>query len=301
MRELDRHCVEQSQAAAPDPDAPGGPTLPARPRRTLESIALVGPGRVGTALAPALAGAGMTVHGPFGRGDQLPVHAANGAGPLDVVLLCVPDAEIPVAARAVAGAAPLVGHTSGATPLSALAAAAASGAELFGLHPLQTLTGKDDACRLVGSGCAVAGSTPRAVGVARELAKRLGLEPFEIADEHRSAYHAAASTASNFLLTLEDAAESIARGAGMAPPEARRALLPLVRATVENWGRLGPEEALTGPVARGDEDTVAAQRAAVERSDPALLPLFEALVERTRHIAARRRAARTRSRAGAPS
>jgi predicted short-subunit dehydrogenase-like oxidoreductase (DUF2520 family) len=250
----------------------------------LDSIALVGRGRMGTAVAREFEEAGLGVHGPYGRGGV----ATNGAGELDAVLLCVPDSEIPAAAAAAAGRAPLVGHTSGATPLSALAPAASAGAELFGFHPLQTLAGGGAVARLAGAGCAVAGTTPRALATAWGLAEGLGLEPFEIADHQRPAYHAAASTASNFLVTLQDSAEAVARGAGMPPADARRALLPLVRATVENWAMLGPEEALTGPVARGDEETVAVQRAAVEKQDPSLLPLFDALLDRTRQLAARR-------------
>jgi predicted short-subunit dehydrogenase-like oxidoreductase (DUF2520 family) len=253
----------------------------------LSRLALVGRGRMGTALAREFRDAGLDVHGPYGRGGL----ATNGAGEPAAVLLCVPDSEIAAAAAAAAGRAPLVGHTSGATPLSALAPAASAGAELFGFHPLQTLAGAGAGIRLAGAGCAVAGSTPRALGAAWDLAERVGLEPFEIADHQRAAYHAAASTASNFLVTLQDSAEGIARRAGMHPADARRALLPLVRATVENWAMLGPEEALTGPVARGDEETVAVQRAAVEEEDSSLLPLFDALVDRTRQLAARRRGA----------
>lgn len=291
MRELDRHAADHT-ADTPNPSGTGRARV-APDRARVRSVAIVGAGRVGTALGEALRQAGLVVHGPTGR-DGAPATPANGAGPSDAgrpdaLLLCVPDAEIPAAARRAAGSAPLVGHTSGATPLSAIEPAAAEGAELFGLHPLQTLTGVEDRGRLRGAGCAIAGSTPRALRAARDLAVRVGLEPFEIADEKRAAYHAAASAASNFLLTLQDTAERVAEGAGMSREDARRALAPLVRATVENWARLGPEEALTGPVARGDEATVAAHRAAVERVDPDLLPVFDALLERTRHLAVRRR------------
>src|SRR5437764_511938 len=91
---------------------------------------------------------------------------------------------------------------------------------------------------------------------------RVGRNPrnaVEVADEHRAAYHAAASVASNFLVTLEAFAERLAATAGVD----REHLVPLVRATVENWAALGPERALTGPVARGDEATVERQRAEV--------------------------------------
>ena len=79
----------------------------------------------------------------------------------------------------------------------------------------------------------------------------------------------------------------MAAGAGIRPADARRLLGPLVRTTVENWLAAGPRAALTGPVARGDERTVAAQRDAVAETAPELLPLFDELVERTRALAAR--------------
>ena len=80
------------------------------------------------------------------------------------------------------------------------------------------------------------------------------MNAFEIDDRGRAAYHAAASVASNFLVTLKAAAERIAAGADLPPAQARELLAPLVRQTVENWAALGPERALTGPVARGDEE-----------------------------------------------
>ena len=113
-----------------------------------------------------------------------------------------------------------------------------------------------------------AATTPRALAAADDIARRLGMEPFELADDDRPAYHAAASIASNFLVTIEAAAEQVAAGAGLAPARARALLAPLVRTTVENWAALGPERALTGPVARGDEATVERQRAAVAAIAP---------------------------------
>jgi predicted short-subunit dehydrogenase-like oxidoreductase (DUF2520 family) len=214
----------------------------------------------------------VEVAGPLARGE------APGA-PVDAVLLCVPDAEIERAAGASAGWAPLVGHTSGATPLSALDAAAA---DAFALHPLQTFT--TGGGRFDGAGCAVGGATPPALAAASAIARALGMRPFEIADTARPAYHAAASIASNFLVTLEAAAEQVAAGAGLEPAEARELLAPLVRQTVENWAALGPERALTGPVARGDEETVARQREAVVAAAPELESLWDELVAATRAL-----------------
>lgn len=251
--------------------------MEARSNTPIEApLGVVGAGRLGTAIAAALRAAGVSVEGPLGRGE-----APRGCG---AVLLCVPDAEIGPAAAVVAGAAPFVGHVSGATPLSALAPARA---EAFGLHPLQTFAPPPAAVHFAGSGCAVAGSTPAALGLARRLAHALGMEPFEIDDEGRAAYHAAASMASNFLLALEAAAERVAGDAGLDREEARGLLAPLVRRTVENWVALGPERALTGPVARGDQRTVEAQRTAVAEGAPELLHLFDALLEQTRALAGR--------------
>lgn len=221
---------------------------------------VIGRGHLGSALAAALY-AGE----PLGRGS-------DGAE-ADVVLLCVPDSEIAAAADAVAGGR-LVGHCSGATTLAPLAPH-----EAFSLHPLMTVTG--EGADFAGARCAVAGSTPRALAAARELADRLGMVAVEIDDADRAAYHAAASMASNFLVTLEAAAEQVLASAGAD----RDLLVPLVRATVENWAVLGPERALTGPIARGDEATVACQRAAIEERTPHLIALFDALAEATRDLA----------------
>ncbi len=227
----------------------------------------MGRGRLGAALAVALADTGYSLIGPLGRG-------ADAAG-ADAVLLCVPDGEIPSAAASIVPG-PLVGHCSGATGLQALVPH-----EAFSLHPLMTVTA--NGAKFAGAGAAIAGSSPRALSFARELADRLGMRAVEVADEDRVAYHAAASVASNFLVTLEAAAEQLAGSAGID----RQLLAPLVRATVENWEALGPEGALTGPVARGDEATVSAQRAAVAERAGNLLPLFDALVDATRALARR--------------
>jgi len=239
-------------------------------------LAVVGAGRLGTALAGALRHTGVEVRGPLGRSEH--------AGSVHGVLLCVPDGEISAAAHAVAGSAPFVGHTSGAPPLDALAPARATA---FGLHPLQTFVGGDEPDRFEGVGCAVAGQSEAALALAAGVAQSLRMRPFALDDADRPAYHAAASIASNFLVTLQAAAEDAATAAGMTPAQAREMLAPLVRATVDNWAALGPERALTGPVARGDEATVERQRQALEERAPHLLDMFDALTERTRSVAGR--------------
>ncbi|MEA2333010.1 MAG: hypothetical protein QOH58_3148 [Thermoleophilaceae bacterium] len=243
---------------------------------SIAHVGIVGAGRLGTALCSALREAGVQTAGPAARGE-----VPRGC---DAIVLCVPDAEIGAAAATVAGAALLVGHTSGATPLSALEPARAGA---FGLHPLQTFApGSAGLGAFAGAGCAVAGDTPEALAFAAGLARTLGMTPFEIDDQGRAAYHAAASVASNFMVTLQAAAEQIAAGAGLEPQEARMLLAPLLRRTLDNLAELGPERALTGPVARGDQATIDAQRAAVAEVAPHLLGLFDELVRHTRALAA---------------
>jgi predicted short-subunit dehydrogenase-like oxidoreductase (DUF2520 family) len=230
-----------------------------------KSISVIGRGRLGPAIAHAL-GAGA----PLGRG-------ADAAG-ADIVLLCVPDAEIAVAAAALPPRAGLlVGHCSGATTLAPLAPH-----EAFSLHPLMSVPATGAA--FAGARCAVAGSTPRALETAHELARRLEMTAVEIDDADRAAYHAAASIASNFLVTLEGFAERLLATAGAE----RDVLVPLARAAVEQWAELGPERALTGPIARGDAETVARQRAAVAERTPELLDVFDALAGATGDLAAAR-------------
>jgi predicted short-subunit dehydrogenase-like oxidoreductase (DUF2520 family) len=231
---------------------------------TLERCAIVGAGRLGHALAAALRDAGLEVEGPLGRG-------ARPEAP--VVLLTVPDGEIRAAAEATP--AQLIGHCSGATTLEVF-----GDREGFSLHPLMTVP--EHGASFAGAGCAVAGSSDRALEVARGLATALRMTAVEVPDEDRAAYHAAASIAAHFLVTLEGAAERLAVTAGVP----RELLVPLARAALENWAANGAEQALTGPVARGDEATIARQREAIEQRAPDLLEAFDALVAASRVLAA---------------
>jgi len=219
----------------------------------IKSVHVVGAGRVGSALAARLTERGLppTEHGP------------------DLVLLCVPD-------RAIADVAgtlhpgPWVAHVSGATPLAALA----PHSRRFGLHPLQTFTRSRGAEQLDGAFAAVSAETEEAREVGFWLARTLGLEPFELADERRDAYHAGAAIASNYLVTLRRAAGQLLESAG-APPEA---LDPLMRRTIENGFEL------TGPIARGDWATVETHVAAIRRERPELESMYATLAETTKAL-----------------
>lgn len=244
----------------------------------LGALAVVGPGRLGSAISHAAEEAGIEV-ALAGRDEALDAGRRS-----EIALLCVPDAAIPEACESIAAAVPplrFVGHASGATGLDALDAAADRGAEAFSLHPLQTVP--DGAVSaLAGAPCAVAGSSPEGVGVAQAIARRLDMKPFEVPEKSRAAYHAAASIASNFLVALEESAAELLERAGI--EDGRRLLAPLVLRTAANWAERGGD-ALTGPIARGDEATVQRHLEALRETDPELVVLYEALAERTKELA----------------
>ena len=190
------------------------------------------------------------------------VHVREHDGELFV--LCVPDRAIAeVAGRIEPG--PWVCHVSGATPLSTLD----PHERRFSVHPLQTLVKWRGPEQLDGAFGAVTSESDDARERALWLARTLGLEPFELADDGRALYHAGAMFASGYLVALHKAAVSLFELAG-APPEA---LLPLMRRTIDNGFEL------TGPISRGDWSTMEVHLAAIRERTPELEPLYRALAE----------------------
>lgn len=221
-----------------------------------QSVCIVGAGRVGKAMAARLA-------------DRLPTRTAGrdlAVGEADLVVLCVPDGAIAEVAAALP-VGPWVAHTSGATGLAALA----PHERRFSLHPLQTFTAELGPEQFDGAWAAVTAETDEGLAAARDLAGLLGVEPFELDDEDRPVYHAAAAFASSFLVTVHEVASELMEAAG-APPEA---LEPLMRRTMDNGFRH------TGPLVRGDWETIERHRQVLRERRPQLLPLYEALTEAT--------------------
>jgi predicted short-subunit dehydrogenase-like oxidoreductase (DUF2520 family) len=238
----------------------------------LSALTIVGRGRVGRSLARAAEAAGMDV--TLVPGD------AHGDRRDAAVLLCVPDEAIAeVCARIAADAPALVGHVSGASTLHPLAAAAEHGSSTFSIHPLQTFA--DGETPVAGIPAAIAGSD-EGLEYARSLAEALSMRPFEVPEENRAAYHAAASIASNLLVALEESAAELLDRIGV--QDARELLAPLVLRTAANWAERGPA-ALTGPIARGDRDTVQRHRIALAESAPELVRLYDALAMRAEALA----------------
>jgi len=216
----------------------------------VKSVNVIGRGRVGSAIAARLEERGVELR-------------EDGA---ELVLLCVPDAAIRDVAQGLSPGSWLA-HVSGATPLSALD----PHERRFSLHPLQTFTLARGPEQLDGAWAAVTAETEEARELAFEFARLLGLEPFELEDGDRPLYHAGAVVASNYLVALYEAAAGLVAAAG-APPEA---LEPLMRRTIENGFEL------TGPIERGDWETVEAHREAIRRARPDLEPLYDVLAEAT--------------------
>jgi predicted short-subunit dehydrogenase-like oxidoreductase (DUF2520 family) len=218
----------------------------------VESVNVIGRGRVGSAVATRLEE----------RGIRLVERDA------ELTLLCVPDTAIRDVAGGLSPGHGWIGHVSGATPLSALD----PHERRFALHPLQTFTRGRGPEQLDGAWAAVTTETVEARAVAFELARVLGLRPFELPDEARPVYHAGAAIASNYLVSLHRVASELFAAAG-APPEA---LEPLMQRTIENGFEL------TGPIERGDWETVEAHRAAIRSVRPDLEPLYDVLAEATK-------------------
>ena len=218
------------------------------------SACVVGAGRVGKAVSARLAERISTRT----TGRELE------CGDAELVLLCVPDHAIAEVARAVPPG-PWIAHTSGACSLQALE----PHERRFSVHPLQTFSPDLGPEQLDGAWAAVTGETAPALEAGRALTGLLGLRPFELDDEERAIYHAAAAFASSFLVTLHEVASELMEAAG-APPEA---LEPLMRRTMDNGFKH------TGPLVRGDVETVERHLRVIAARRPQLLPLYQALTD----------------------
>ena len=204
------------------------------------------------------------------------------AGAADLTVIAVRDDAITAVAETLVDEPPSnVVHMSGAVPTSALAILSGRGWATGSWHPLQTLpTPEAGAARLPGSWVAVTANEPLRSELHR-FSESLGCKSFDLADADKGAYHAAASAAANFVVTSLAAAEQLAEAANV-PFAAYR---PLVEAIVGNSFTLGAREALTGPIARGDVETVASHLAAAEGTDPTLGHMFRDMARATAELA----------------
>lgn len=271
----------------PDPD----PSSEATP------VALVGAGALGTTLARRLVAVGTPVRAVLSRtaasaralADRVgaPVGTNEWAAlPADVrmVVLCVPDDAIAGVARTLAGldhpwSQTVVAHTSGVHTAEVLAPLAEQGAAPLSFHPLQTVPPNTPPEALTDIVIGVEGPPP-AVAAGKALARTLGARPLVLSAAQKARYHCAAALASNGLVALMGVVQELLAGIGdeETPAEAAvDAVAPLVDQTWDNLKEAAPERVLTGPVARGDRDTVAAHLDALADETPHLAPLYAAL------------------------
>jgi len=239
---------------------------PARP-----TVGIIGPGRAGIGLGLALARAGYTVrlHGRHKKAVPQPLTLTVGPddrppawiGETGVVILAVRDDALRGLALMLHHSQTIKGshvvlHLSGVQGQEALGPLVTTQAALGSLHPLQTISDPDGAPdRLKGAWAAVEGM-PRAVEMAERLARDMGLKPFRLTSKQKAVYHAGAVFASNYFVVVEAVAQRLLRHAGLTDAEAWQALRPLVEGTLANLEKQQPAEALTGPVMRGDVETI---------------------------------------------
>jgi predicted short-subunit dehydrogenase-like oxidoreductase (DUF2520 family) len=228
----------------------------------LDRIQVIGTrGRVGSAVSARLAERGV------------PLIESGAESDAELILLCVPDRAIAEVASQLA-VGPWIAHVSGATPLTALE----PHERRFGMHPLQSFSKAQGPEQLDGAWAAVTAETEDAREHGIWLAGFLGLRPFLLDDAGRAAYHAGAAIASNYLVTLRRAAGSLLEAAG-APPEA---LDPLMRGVIETGFEL------TGPIARGDWETVERHLEVIRAERPDLEELYLVLAAETAKVAGRK-------------
>jgi predicted short-subunit dehydrogenase-like oxidoreductase (DUF2520 family) len=258
-------------------------------------VAVIGAGRVATALAVAWARAGYLIVAVSGRDSTrervarfLPeatfqsLDSIQGmTSEVGLVVLGLPDDLIADVCERLAqdrAFAPgqRVLHLSGSVGLEALRTAREAGAEILSLHPLQSFpTVEEGIPRLAGSPIAVTGFDENAFLFGETLARDAGGRPFRLADEVKPLYHAAAVFCSNYLVAVEGMAERLFRLAGIIEP--LEVFEPLARAAFESTFSLGAESALTGPAARGDAGTIARNLAALHERAPDAIPAYVAL------------------------
>jgi predicted short-subunit dehydrogenase-like oxidoreductase (DUF2520 family) len=258
-------------------------------------VGVVGAGRVGSALAAALGRAGHEIVAVSAVSDSSVRRAERNlpgvairpppevVAAADLVLLTVPDDVLPglvagLAATGVPLEGRLLAHVSGRHGLAVLEPAVRAGALPLALHPVMTFTGRpDDLDKLPGSAFGV--TAPDSLKpVAEVLVMEMGGEPVFIDESRRGLYHAALASSANYLVTLVAEAADLLREAGV--PEPARMLSPLLYAALDNALRLG-DDALTGPVARGDAETVASHITALRAAAPEALPAYLALARLT--------------------
>jgi predicted short-subunit dehydrogenase-like oxidoreductase (DUF2520 family) len=277
------------------------PAMAAKP-----SIAIVGPGRLGRALALELKGAGYTISEivsrsaaasqrrarELARRPQARASTSNNVHlDADIVWFCVPDREINAVARHLASATDwkkkTAFHSSGALTSDELKALRQRGASVASIHPLMTFV-SGSIPSLKGVPFAIEGDAA-ASRMARRIVRDLGGEAFAIRKRHKVAYHAWGAFTSPLLVATLVAGEHLAQRFGLSAAQARRKMLPIIRQTLANYETLGPAGAFSGPIVRGDTEIVV-KHLKMLRTAPEIKNVYLALARAAlRYLPARNR------------
>lgn len=262
----------------------------------MSPVSVVGAGRTGRTLGRLIHRAGIAIGvvtcRSLDRAREAVAfigagQAAAGRPPGRVsglVLVCVPDGAVAeVASGLEVAKGTVVAHVAGA--LGSEAVAGARGGEPGSLHPLRSFADPERAASTFeGTACAVEG-TPVAAEALRELVGRIGGVPLQVDPGGKPLYHAGAVFASNYLVAICHAAERLFEAAGIPRDAGRSALGRLAEGTLQNVKAAGPEAALTGPVERGDDRTVARHLEALRRTLPDLAAPYAVLGRLTLELA----------------
>jgi predicted short-subunit dehydrogenase-like oxidoreductase (DUF2520 family) len=225
------------------------------------SIAIVGMGRLGTALAKRLADAGYDTTEVISRKARSRAAEVNA----DLIWFCVSDSEIAQVTAKFADSTwkgRIAFHSSGALTSEVLAPLRRKGADLASVHPLMTFV-RGSVPELAGVFFAIEGDKT-AVRVARSIVYDLGGTPAHVRKRDKVAYHAFATMICPLLVSLLVSSEKAAGKAGISTREARRRMMPIIRQTLANYEKLGPAGAFSGPIVRGDSETIRKHLAAMQ-------------------------------------
>ena len=261
----------------------------------MATLNIIGCGRVGRTLARL-----WTQSGAFEVQDVLNAHAASAAAAVEFIgagraaessgamraaavwLLAPPDDQIARCCAALAASGRLavrtiVFHCSGALPARELAPASAQGAAVASVHPLKSFADPAAAVASFGGTYCAAEGDAAALAVLRPAFEAIGAKVTDIDPAAKTIYHAASVIACNYLTALLEAGMRCYEQAGFKREDAQRMVEPLVRETIDNVFRLGTAQALTGPIARGDDKVVARQLEALTASDLRIAAIYKQL------------------------
>ncbi len=275
-----------------------------------KSVSIIGAGKVGTALGALIAASGLSFQGIFSKNALSARRAIRtiGKGKIfasidalieasQIVIIAVRDSEISTLVGKIlhgkrlgkkAYAGKIFLHTSGALPSSVLKSLSRFGASVASMHPLQTIPSATIGATLLGSSYYCVEGQTKALHAARRIIQKIGGKSFSVAAKDKNAYHLASAFLSNYVVSLTDMVLDILPESHRSKNEWMKLFVPLMEGTVKSLGRKGIDDALTGPILRGDAITISKHLEVLRKTHPDLRRLHLILANRAIEIAVRR-------------